>query len=146
MKDDNDQINSDIIINSFNKFRDGFLVKSKNGTYKIRPRILVFAILFVFSSRIWAITEKSLELVQPNSVVESDNADCPPAILIDALIPPDLATDMQANLAEVFPLWVNRYGLTTARWIRQMQIARLIIGEYGNKVLELIKAIKLAGS
>ncbi len=146
MKDNNNQINSDAVINSFNKFRDGFLVKSKNGTYKIRPRILVSAILFVFAFRTWAVIEKSWVLLQLISGEESDNADCPPAILIDALIAPDLAADMQANLAEVFPLWVKRYGLTAARWIRQMQIARLIIGEYGNKVLELIKAIKLAGS
>ena len=76
---------------------------------------------------------------QENSVFSS-------SILIDALIDSRRAVDMQANLAEVFPLWVERHGSFRAKWICKVQIARLIIGEYWNKVLELIKAIKLAGS
>jgi hypothetical protein len=62
------------------------------------------------------------------------------------LIAPERAADMQANLAEVFPLWVERHGLAAAHRIRKAQIARLIIGEYWNKAIELIKAVKLAGS
>jgi hypothetical protein len=74
------------------------------------------------------------------------SGECLPSLAIDALIAPDRAADMQANLTETFPLWVERHGLAAAHRIRKVQIARLIIGEYGNKVLELIKAVKLAGS
>lgn len=71
---------------------------------------------------------------------------CPPSILIDALIAPDLATDMQANLADLFPRWIERHGIARTRWIHSAQIVRMIVGEYWNKALDLIKAIKLAGS
>ena len=68
------------------------------------------------------------------------------SFFIDALIAPNRAADMQANLDEAFPLWVERHGLGAANRIRKVQIARLIIGEYWNKAIELIKAVKLAGS
>lgn len=68
------------------------------------------------------------------------------SILLDLMLPPKISADMQANLAEVFPLWVERHGLAAAYRIRKMQIARLIVGEYWNKALELIKAFKLIGS
>jgi hypothetical protein len=71
---------------------------------------------------------------------------CFPSIMIDTLVPSSRAADMQANLAETFPLWVERHGLAAAHRIRKVQIARLIIGEYWNKAIELIKAVKLAGS
>ena len=69
-----------------------------------------------------------------------------PSRLIDMFVPPNQAADMQSNLAEIFPLWVERHGLAVAHRIRKVQIARLIIGEYWNKVIELIKAVKIAGS
>jgi hypothetical protein len=69
-----------------------------------------------------------------------------PSKMIDMFVPSDRAADMQANLAETYPLWVERHGLTAAHRIRKVQIARLIIGEYWNKALELINSIKLAGS
>jgi hypothetical protein len=102
--------------------------------------VIAVLILSILSVNIRKISQPA------KSTFQNIDKDCPSSILIDALVSPDRATDMQANLAEVFPLWVKRYGLSAARWIRQMQIARLIIGEYWNKVLELIKAIKLAGS
>jgi hypothetical protein len=76
----------------------------------------------------------------------SDSEKYSPSILIDSLIPPERAADMQANLADYFPIWVERHGLAKAHRIRKVQIALLIIGEYWNKAIELIKAVKLAGS
>ena len=73
-------------------------------------------------------------------------SDYPPSLLIDALIAPERAIDMQANLAEVFPLWVARHGLFFARCIRWLQIVRLINGEYFNKAIALVKAFKLGGA
>ena len=73
-------------------------------------------------------------------------SDYPPSLLIDALIAPERAVDMQANLEETFPLWVERHGLTAAHRIRRVQIARLIIGEYWNKAITLAKAFKLGGA
>jgi hypothetical protein len=69
-----------------------------------------------------------------------------PSILIDALIDPDRAADMHANLADYFPVWIKRHGLTSAHRILKMQIGWMIIGEYWNKALDLIKAIKLGGA
>lgn len=68
------------------------------------------------------------------------------SILIDTLFSYDRAIDIHANLAEVFSLWVERHGLATAHRIRKVQITRLIIGEYWNKAIDLIKAVKLVGS
>nr|WP_157034163.1 hypothetical protein [Sphingomonas sp. Y57] len=66
---------------------------------------------------------------------------CPRSFWIDALVSPDIAQDMQANLAEVFDIWVERHGERRARWILRGQVFRCISGDLVNRALGMVERI-----
>jgi hypothetical protein len=51
------------------------------------------------------------------------------------MVPFDRAQDMQANLSDVYPLWVSRHGHSRAEMIRICQVAWLIGGMWWEKLL-----------
>lgn len=70
---------------------------------------------------------------------------CPTSFWLDALIDPNLAQDIQANLEDLFEIWVDRHGDRRARWIYRWQVFLTIGGHWLSKVLDLLeRAAKLA--
>lgn len=73
-----------------------------------------------------------------------------PSLLLDLLVPFDRAQDMHANLGEIYPLWVERYGPRKAAVVRALQIWLLIGGTWWEKLLStgerLLKSARLIGS
>ncbi|WP_030540542.1 hypothetical protein [Sphingobium sp. DC-2] len=72
-----------------------------------------------------------------------------PSLLLDMLVPAERAQDMQANLAELFPLWVERHGQLKANMICRFQVILMIGGTWWEKVLttceRLLKVFRLSG-
>ncbi|RVT93448.1 hypothetical protein [Sphingomonas crocodyli] len=64
---------------------------------------------------------------------------CPHSIWLDALLEPATAEDIQANLEDVYMLWVNRHGERRARWIYRGQVLRTIAGLWVTKALDLLE-------
>lgn len=122
---------SDIILSSLHVIFD--IIRE----FFISIIVTILSMLKIIRTRYYALNRK---------IKKTEISDYPPSILIDALIAPERAIDMQANLAETFPLWVGRHGLAAAHRIRKIQIARLIVGEYWNKAIALAKAFKLGGA
>lgn len=81
---------------------------------------------------------------------EPDDDRYRPSILIDALIPFDLAQDMHANLADLYPRWVERHGSGKAIWVVRLQVGMLIGGTLWEKTASfaerLLKIVRLIGS
>jgi hypothetical protein len=115
--------------------------------FSVSSSLIAFAIALVVNILLehWYIFRKT-SLSSNELDTKKEDESLHPSKFIDMFIPLGQAEDMQANLTEAFPLWVERHGLAAAHRIRKVQIARLIIGEYWNKAIELIKAVKLAGS
>jgi hypothetical protein len=72
-----------------------------------------------------------------------------PSLLLDMLVPIAGSQDMQANLEELFPVWIERHGVQRARWIQRAQVAQLIGGNWWENILSsaerLLKIVKLIG-
>ncbi|CAD7336026.1 hypothetical protein FIM10_03975 [Sphingomonadales bacterium 56] len=72
------------------------------------------------------------------------------SLLLDMLVPANRAEDMQANLSELFPRWVERHGTRRARWICRIQVVLLIGGTWWEKAIvtaeRLLKVFRLIGS
>ena len=71
------------------------------------------------------------------------------SLLIDLFVPPDLARDMQANLEELYPIWIDRHGERNARRVHLTQCIRMVGGHMFNGVIGLFErvvgAFKLIG-
>ncbi len=71
------------------------------------------------------------------------------SLLIDMLVTSDRAQDMHANLADLYPAWVQRHGQRKAAWVARMQIAMLIGGNGWEKLApifdKLLKIVRLIG-
>lgn len=82
--------------------------------------------------------------------IDSVPQSCPTSKLLDMFVPIELASDMQANLEDMFPTWVERHGFKWARRIYRGQVGLLVLGRWLNKALEvgerLAKIVKFTGS
>ena len=108
---DNSSSEFDQINQSINIFPRSFYKKNQSGIYEIRVDVLyTIIILLVLLLGLYNNRQRFSDI--KNKHIKKSN--CPPSILIDALIAPERAIDMQVNLAEVFPLWVARHGLSFA--------------------------------
>jgi hypothetical protein len=70
--------------------------------------------------------------------------------MLDMLVDPTIASDLQANLEELFPTWVQRHGGAKARRIYHVQVARVVFGSWVGKLLDVIerlaKLVKMFGN
>jgi hypothetical protein len=73
-----------------------------------------------------------------------------PSLILDLLVPLDKAQDMHANLDDLYPLWVVRHGVLRANLVLRCQVAILIGGAWGEKVISsaerLLKVLRIVGS
>ncbi|MEA3014198.1 MAG: hypothetical protein QOD42_2743 [Sphingomonadales bacterium] len=61
------------------------------------------------------------------------------SFLLDLLLPMAIAKDVQANLNEVMPVWLEQHGQRKARFIRAVQIGRIIIGHWSRPLVKMAR-------
>ncbi|MBA2935316.1 hypothetical protein HZF05_14605 [Sphingomonas sp. CGMCC 1.13654] len=55
--------------------------------------------------------------------------------IVDYLLPPDIAQDVQANMEEVMPIWIAAHGPQRANRIRRAQVFRIVVGHYATPIV-----------
>lgn len=98
----------------------------------------------------WTAVETDMAFaLQPLVVPPPAPAGYRQSLLIDLLVPSDRARDMHANLADLYPIWVQRHGERKAGWVARMQIAMLIGGNGWEKLApffdKMLKIVRLIG-
>jgi hypothetical protein len=99
--------------------------------------------------QIWPAMETDTAFVLQPVILPRSPAGYRQSLLIDLLVPSDRAQDMHANLADLYPKWVQRHGERKAAWVARMQIAMLIGGNGWEKLApifdKLLKIVRLIG-